>query len=630
MLKITDGRDRLYQWDTNRTLTVVDMPNLSHVDFEQVGCEPCTVLPVEDMVSIPNIMLQNPYSIVCYMVSVDRNGTMTKSKQTFLVEYRSKPSDYCYTETDTYTWEQFAEKQDAKLSDALLNAKTEFDVLAEKTEIAANQSASDAQAAAKAKADAEDAASYARESAEAAANELSSIKGDLNDISEILESKNIYNPADAVNGTLSTTNTINKSTYITTGFIKVNEGDILFAGYVGTDGIFKPNSNMFLVAAHYDSDKNFISRTNVLYSHSYTIPSGVSYIRATFQITYSLYKDSITVQKNDDVTEFVEYFSKYKIAKDDVARDGMKKLSGNNFVDKTIIDCWGDSRTEMIYSDGTSYPDYLKNLLGGNYHVCNYGESSQASGMVTARLGSNELFMTLENNKIASSGVTLLTAIKCSSGNNRNLFEYRERYIYGRLNGVLGRFSRTTIESFTGTKFERINDGIDVTVTPGTKFVVEDVGSKKHINILWFGKNDFGVAGDYVVSGIIENYEKAVKYLGHDYYVILGETCSLNESYETGGDNRAKLDEINSTLAEKYSDNYIDINSYLSSEQALDDVGLVTTDTDLEYIGKGFPCYQLMVYSTDNSDTVHPNAYGRKAIAHKIYEFMVAKGWVNA
>lgn len=86
-----------------------------------------TVVPVGNIVNIPNILLQNSLSIVCFIVSVDDKGTMTTSKQILRVEARLKPADYVYTETEIYTWDQFAAKQDEKLSKALAAEKAEVE-----------------------------------------------------------------------------------------------------------------------------------------------------------------------------------------------------------------------------------------------------------------------------------------------------------------------------------------------------------------------------------------------------------------------------------------------------------------------------------------------------------------------
>jgi hypothetical protein len=245
-------------------------------------------------------------------------------------------------------------------------------------------------------------------------------------------------------------------------------------------------------------------------------------------------------------------------------------------------------------------------------------------------LGSNEVFVSLSGNRIPATGEVQLTDIACNVGSNKNLFAYSETsYIDCSINGIRGKLSRASLSDYSKVKFLRDSDGAAVSVHPRTKAVVDDLNSKHHYCVFWWGKNDFASAAPFVESGIIDNYKKAAEYVGHDKFIIMGQTCSINSSYEIGGINRTYLDHINAILSEQYPDNFIDINSYLSSEQALADVGLTATDTDLEYIAKGFPCYQLMIYSTDPTDTAHLNEKGREAVAIKLNSWMRSKKWVN-
>ena len=471
--------------------------------------------------------------------------------------------------------------------------------------------------------------------------EISELKSDLGEldsrlsesiveISETFESKNLFNPNDAVEGTISTTGEIKQSTYTTSGFIPVKPNDSLFAYHI-LNGVLQTTARGFYTVAHYDSNKNFLSRTGSIDVHEYTVPPDVYYIRFTYPVTYAVYKNVIMVTKNEEVSEFFEYFDSYKTAKDPTARSVAEKALSKTEtkVNTKVIDCFGDSRTEMIYEQGTSFTQYLNILLGSEYSVNNYGESSQSSGLVCVRLGSNEMFLAMNNNKIPSSGANNAVKLKFTSGNDRNVYEYSgSRYAYGSISGVPVRFSRTGIADNTKWLVERLSDGVEVPVHELTKFVPADTRSREHVCVLWFGKNDFATATSFVVSGICDNYDKAVEYLGHDKFIILGETCSLTSTYEVGGSDRNKMEQINTYLSDKYPDNFIDINAYLSSAQALSDVGLTPTSADDTNMAKGFPCESLMVHSTDSSDTVHQNEKGREAIAKKIHSFMVSKGWV--
>lgn len=426
----------------------------------------------------------------------------------------------------------------------------------------------------------------------------------------------------------------------TTGYISAAKGDVIYCAATNSKSVAMTSRNVVYVS-EYDSSKKFIARSSQYPcakdsngAYVYTVSdSNTAYIRVTDQSSI-INNDSkfYAICINRDTSNpfyYAEYFEQYADTKSQMLENIKGRIESFN-VDSHVIDCWGDSRVEMIATGGTSFADYLQSKLGDNYNVCNYGISSQSSGMVTARLGSNEVFVTLTNNQIPASGEVQLTDIKCTSGNIANLFAYSATaYVPCVINGVRGRLSKASNSDYTKIKFIRDSDGSAISVKPRTKIVVDDMGSKHHACIFWFGKNDFASAGNHVVDGILDNYANAVKYVSHDKFIILGETCSLTSSFEPDGSDRATLDTINSTLALTYPDNFVDINAYLASEQALTDVGLTATDADTANMEKGLPCEQLMVHNTDSSDIVHPNECGRQAIANKIYDFMSRKGWLD-
>ena len=422
----------------------------------------------------------------------------------------------------------------------------------------------------------------------------------------------------------------------TTDFISAEYGDRIYCGYTNDIASALASYNPVFVT-EYDKQKQWLHRSIQYPAVNdenekliYTVTNAnTKYVRVSFANTMVTTSGRLfEIAVNINTAGFIRYTPYFAPRVTSKRLDRIEDAIDRN-VNMKVIDCWGDSRTEMIASQGTSFCDYLQSTLGDAYTVCNYGESSQSSGMCAARLGSNEVFVALTNNQIPASGEVQLTNIKCTTGNNRNLFAHsKTSYIPCMLNGVRGRLSRASISTYDDVKFIRDSAGTAVNVHARSKIVVPDMRSKNHLCILWWGKNDFTGAAEYVVSGIYDNYVNAVQYIGHDKFVILGETCSIKTSYETGGTDRTNLDNLNRMLATEYPDNFIDINAYLSSEQALTDIGLTATAKDLEFIEKGFPCYQLMVYSTNESDTTHPNEYGRQAIAHKILEWLSDKGWV--
>lgn len=114
MFKLADGRDCLYQWDSNLKLIVED-ESISEVHFmARYSKEIYTVEVIrtesEAYVNIPNILLQQTYSIIAYAVSNSGSGNYTKTESAFEVVARPKPSDYVYTETELKTFETFREQ----------------------------------------------------------------------------------------------------------------------------------------------------------------------------------------------------------------------------------------------------------------------------------------------------------------------------------------------------------------------------------------------------------------------------------------------------------------------------------------------------------------------------------------
>lgn len=442
----------------------------------------------------------------------------------------------------------------------------------------------------------------------------------LSELVELIDPVNIHNPNTDVTGVLVYTGrSINTSgTGVTTEFIPVSEGDVVYYTAISSSdaylGIYATNCRWL---AFYTSEDMSTVISCSAYQNSVTVPSGAKYMKATFSDT-TRKLHSITLNNYPTaLSEMTKYFTSYyhNIAKP--------------IVNTNIIDVWGDSRVAMK-NDGTSLTDYLQTLLGDSYNVCNYGITSQSSGNCAMRLGANEVFVSVENNTIPASGSVPLTAIHSIPADQFSVYAFSNTaWSPCILGGVRGWLNRSNTGTITGNTFIRQSAGDAITIRPYSKIVVDDVGSNHHICVFWWGKNDYSkYQASTPNTQILTNYKTAVDYINHDFFVILGETCSIADTYEEGGTARTFLDSLNTELATLYPDNFIDINAWLSSEDALTSVGLTATTTDTEYIAKGFPCYQLMNYSSDTSDAVHPNEYGRQAIANKLYDWLSSKNWI--
>lgn len=111
LITLIDGE--LYQWDTGRIIQI-DPENdyiIHEVHFTTTAMAVAYVVKTytEDDITycaVPNILLQQYQSIVCYEVRENEQGEETVSSTIFKVNKRNKPEDYIYTESEQYTYKQ--------------------------------------------------------------------------------------------------------------------------------------------------------------------------------------------------------------------------------------------------------------------------------------------------------------------------------------------------------------------------------------------------------------------------------------------------------------------------------------------------------------------------------------------
>lgn len=106
MFKIEDGREHFYQWDLNRKLIVQDA-SIKEVHFcNRTDTCSYVVEVIEGLANVPNILLQDNFKIKVY----GYDGEATMHSATFVVNTRSKPENYVYTETEIKRWEALEER----------------------------------------------------------------------------------------------------------------------------------------------------------------------------------------------------------------------------------------------------------------------------------------------------------------------------------------------------------------------------------------------------------------------------------------------------------------------------------------------------------------------------------------
>lgn len=105
---LSNGEDRVYQWDRDITITITEPENVPEVHFKWGG----KAVPFEvtdQQVAIPPELMQLPHDIVLWAYTPEHTMDIARIH----LEMRPKPADYVYTPTEIKTWEQLNERIEA-------------------------------------------------------------------------------------------------------------------------------------------------------------------------------------------------------------------------------------------------------------------------------------------------------------------------------------------------------------------------------------------------------------------------------------------------------------------------------------------------------------------------------------
>lgn len=105
---LSNGQDRVYQWDRDITITITEPEDVPEVHFRWGG-KAVPLAVTNQQVAIPPELMQLPHDIVLWAYTPDHTMDMAQVK---LVQ-RPKPADYVYTPTEIKTWEQLDERIEA-------------------------------------------------------------------------------------------------------------------------------------------------------------------------------------------------------------------------------------------------------------------------------------------------------------------------------------------------------------------------------------------------------------------------------------------------------------------------------------------------------------------------------------
>ena len=103
--ELSNGENRVYQWDRNITITITEPENVPQVHFKWGG-EAAPFAVTDQQVAIPPELMQLPKNIVFWAYTPDHTIDMALIP----LETRPKPADYVYTPTEIKTWEQLDER----------------------------------------------------------------------------------------------------------------------------------------------------------------------------------------------------------------------------------------------------------------------------------------------------------------------------------------------------------------------------------------------------------------------------------------------------------------------------------------------------------------------------------------
>lgn len=111
MIEVIGGN--LFQWDTGRVAQVNTDADIHEVHFTTKDMTYAYVVSTYEKdgavyCEIPNILLQQEKSLICYEVTTTDGGEMTVAETTLALHKRNKPQDYAYTQDELKNFDRLA------------------------------------------------------------------------------------------------------------------------------------------------------------------------------------------------------------------------------------------------------------------------------------------------------------------------------------------------------------------------------------------------------------------------------------------------------------------------------------------------------------------------------------------
>lgn len=113
-IRIADGRDYLWQWDTGRAVTgdgILQEIHMSTSDYGVAYVVKTTQSEKQWTAFIPDELLQgNAKQLHCYAVALLEDGSYTVEKRSFMIASRPRPAGYVYTPTERLNIQKIQEQ----------------------------------------------------------------------------------------------------------------------------------------------------------------------------------------------------------------------------------------------------------------------------------------------------------------------------------------------------------------------------------------------------------------------------------------------------------------------------------------------------------------------------------------
>lgn len=448
---------------------------------------------------------------------------------------------------------------------------------------------------------------------DAATTNIVDINGEIDAIANIKKYTNLFNIATVIDGKqLYNDGSIgNASSYSVSDYVDISG---LSVGYIACT---TNTGNQTLRICFYNSSKTYIANSkqevSVGISGTYPndtlipliIPSGAVYLRFHY-ITASTTGQFIGTWDNPSAYEYIPYGSRYIVSENELK----------------YVEYWGDSLTQGN-QDGTGVEraTVLKELLGNDWTIKNYGVGGEASNAISARASGIFAIIT-PNITIPADGTTVnltdhlidIFGNDVAFGNGIYSKSYKAWITVNPcyVDGVECVLQKANASSPITIKRKESGSAITINRPTYIKTNSQDL-EKGHLLLICVGQNEgFDRNADQLISqidGIIES-RKA------DRFIVYGMPHSLS-GYTWQA-------EFNEKLKTKYGKNYFDIEAYMKtpiyqngnivSSYALEDAGLTPTAQDLTNIAeKKYP--PSIMY-----DAIHFNKYGYTVWANVEYK----------